>query len=314
MRLNEADPAWLRGLPDLIVQLERRWSLTVEPHFPGLNYNYVAPALRAGPGVRPTPCVLKLSRRVDEAANEIAALRHWHGRGAARLLEADPKLGALLIDRVQPGTMLMEVAETNDDAATLITADLLRQLWTSARPDDLRGLRPLGSWCAAFDRNREALSRGADGFPAALFRRADALRAELLASAPRPTALHGDMHQFNVLQGHGGRWVAIDPKGLAGDRCFDVCQFMRHPRDRPHPELNRRRLDIFCAELGLDRQRTDAWRFVHAMLDACWDFEGPAVREGAGALSHDPNRPERIARGADRWRPAVAHAEATLSF
>jgi streptomycin 6-kinase len=316
VRLNEADPVWLRGLPDLLDRLARRWSLTVERHFPDIAYNYVAPATRFGADGRPRPCVLKVSRRLGEAANEIAALRLWDGRGAARLIEADPEVGALLIERVEPGTMLVEVAETDDDAATLIAAGVLRQLWQPVlEPADPRGLRPLESWCAAYDRNREALSRGADGFPAALFRRADALRRDLLASAGRPTALHGDMHHYNVLREHRGGWLAIDPKGIAGDRCFDVCQFFRNPRDRPSPQVNRRRLDIFCAELGLDRQRTKDWCLVHAVLDACWDFEGPIAREGTGGFSHEPNARGRSTTPGDRpWRRAVARAEATLSF
>jgi streptomycin 6-kinase len=154
-------------------------------------------------------------------------------------------------------------------------------------------LRSLESWCAAYDRNREALSRGADGFPAALFRRADAMRRDLLASSGVPVALHGDMHHFNVVAAWRASaigWLAIDPKGLAGDPCFDVCQFLRNPHYVP-PPINRRRLDIFCAELDLDRGRAREWCFVHAMLNACWDVE-----EG------------------HPWGPAVAYAEETLSF
>jgi streptomycin 6-kinase len=324
VRLNEADPAWLRGLPGLLDRLARRWSLTVEGHFPDIAYNYVAPATRRGPDARARPCVLKLSRRIDEAANEIAALRLWDGRGAARLIEADAGIGALLIERVEPGTMLVELAESDDDAATLVAAGLLRRLWEPVvEPADLRGLRPLASWCAAYDRNREALSRGADGFPSALFQRADALRRDLLASTTRPTAIHGDMHHYNVLRDRPAGWRAIDPKGLAGDRCFDVCQFFRNPRDRPPTRVRSRRLDIFCAELGLDRQRTKDWCLVHAVLDACWEFEGPAVRERGGGFSHETND-TRITRptapgqsrleGGEPWRGAVARAEATLSF
>jgi len=85
-------------------------------------------------------------------------------------------------------------------------------------------------------------------------------------------------------------WLAIDPKGLSGDRSFDVCQFFRNPHRVPR-RLNSRRLDIFCAELGLHLARTRDWCFVHAVLDACWDFE-------------DGNP----------WQRAVAYAEQTLSF
>jgi streptomycin 6-kinase len=163
------------------------------------------------------------------------------------------------------------------------------------------GLRPLASWCAAYERNRDALSRGVEGFPQALFQRADTLRQELLDSTPLPTPLHGDLHHFNVLLGRNAEWLAIDPKGLVGDRCFDVCQFFRNPSDEPTPAMNRRRLDILCAELGLDRQRTKDWALVHAMLDACWEFEDALVRP-------------RPAQSEVPWRQPIARAEATLSF
>ena len=286
IRKNRQDPAWLSTLPDRIAQLAARWSLTLDPHFPGIEINYVAPATRAD-GTR---CVLKVSRYIDETRNEIAALRLWDGDGAARLLEADPDGGALLVERLDPGTMLVEVAAADDDAATVIAAGVLRRLW---RPVPAQhGLRPLERWCDAYEHNRQALSRGEGGFPAALFQRADALRRDLFASTATPAVLHGDLHHFNVLRAHRAAWLAIDPKGLAGDRCFDVCQFFRNPQPLGvQTSVNSRRLDIFCAELGLDRQRTKAWCFVHAVLDACWDFEDGTP-----------------------WQHAVAYAEATLSF
>lgn len=91
---------------------------------------------------------------------------------AARLLEADPDLGALIAERLDPGTMLVEVAESDDDAATTIAAGILRKLWQPALalPAPTEGtsaLCPLESWCAAYDRDRAALARGAGGFPAA---------------------------------------------------------------------------------------------------------------------------------------------------
>jgi streptomycin 6-kinase len=281
---NDEDPGWLEALPDLIDRLAARWSLSIGPHFPDIRHNYVARATRADD----TTCVLKLSRHVGETRNEIAALQLWDGDGAARLLEADPELGALVVERLHPGTMLSQVAETDDDAATVIAAGVLRQLWRPAPAH--HGLRSLQSWCAAYDRNRDALARGEDGFPAALFQRADGLRADLLASTDTPSVLHGDLHHFNVLRAERREWLAIDPKGLVGDPCFDVCQFLRNPHPVP-TSTNRRRLDVLCAELGLDRQRTRAWCLVHAVLDACWDFE-----EGKS------------------WRSTIAYAEETESF
>lgn len=281
---NNQDPAWLRALPDLLDSLAGRWSLNLGPYFPHIAYNYVAPATRRDG----TDCVLKVSRFVGEMRQEVEALRLWQGDGAVLLLDADPDLGALLVERVEPGTTLAELAQSDDDAATVIGAGVVRRLWRS--PPECHGLRSLESWCAAYDRNRDALSRGADGFPAMLFERADAVRRELLASTRFPTILHGDLHPLNVLRAQRADWLAIDPKGLAGDRCFDVCQFVRDARETSQ-DLSARRLDILCGELGLDRARTKAWCFVHAVLDACWDFED--------------GKP---------WQLAVSYAEHTCDF
>jgi streptomycin 6-kinase len=265
---NEADPAWLEALPARLEELAERWSLRLEPHFAGIEYNYVAPATRTD-GTR---AIFKISRHIDDTRNEIAALRLWDGDGAARLLDAEPEFGAQLIERLEPGTMLVEVAADDDDAATLIAAGMMRSLWRPAPVE--HGLRTLDSWCDAYDRNRDALSHGVDGFPVVLFRRADALRHELLASTEEPSVLHGDLHHFNVLRAQRAEWLAIDPHGLLGDRCFDICQFLRNPIPQVIPvDVIRRRLDIFCSELGLDRERAQAWCLVHAVLDACWDFE-----------------------------------------
>jgi streptomycin 6-kinase len=272
--------------PAQIVELlAMRWSLNVEPPFPptpGSPGNFVAPATRADG----TAVVLKVSKYLRETRTEIEALRVWRGVGAARVLESDADLGALLLERVQPGTMLVEIPD--DDEAVRVAARVLLQLW---RPLPAQhALRPLDTWCAAYDRNRHALSRGAGGFPAALFQRADDLRRDLLASTDVSVALHGDLHHFNVLRSDRFEWLAIDPKGLAGDRCFDLCQFLRNPVPVP-AHTNRRRLDIFCAELGLDRVRASQWCLVHAVLNACWDYE-----EG------------------HPWRSSVAFAEQALSF
>jgi streptomycin 6-kinase len=284
VRHNAEDLAWLAGLRELIERYTREWALTLEPHVPHIWINFGAPAWHAD-GTR---CVFKLSRHVGETRNEIAALRVWDGHGSARLLEADPGHGALLLERLEPGPMLSEVAERDDDQATLIVAAILCQLWLPAPHDT--DLRTLESWCDAYDRNRAAILRGDTGFPTALFQRADALRAELLSSTDAPIVLHGDLHHLNVLRAQRAAWLSIDPKGLVGDPCFDVCQFFRNPHAVP-PRVNARRLDIFCAELGLDRARTKASCPVHAALDACWELE-----DGRS------------------WQPWVAYAEEAQSW
>jgi streptomycin 6-kinase len=123
---GERGEAWLRRLPETLAECERRWLLRIGPPFAELTYNYVAPAERADGGA----AVLKLGVPNKALSSEIAALAHFDGRGAVRLLEADVDVGALLLDRLAPGTSLRTVAD--DAEATRIAAGVMRELWRPA--------------------------------------------------------------------------------------------------------------------------------------------------------------------------------------
>src|SRR5512139_1945461 len=96
-----AGPAFLARLPRLIEECEARWNLRVLPPF-ALSYNYVAPVILSDD----SEGVLKLGVPNPELTTEIEALRLYAGRGAVRLIDADPDLGALLMERVRPGVPL----------------------------------------------------------------------------------------------------------------------------------------------------------------------------------------------------------------
>ncbi len=116
---------WLAGLPARLEQTANRWALRLQPPFPNLSYNYVAPAVTA----TGAPVVVKVGMPVPELLSEIAALRWYDGRGAVRLLDAWPEAGALLLEALQPGHSLVSLAAEDDDRATLIAADVMEQLW-----------------------------------------------------------------------------------------------------------------------------------------------------------------------------------------
>lgn len=60
-----------------------------------------------------------------------AALRVYDGRGSIRQVDADADAGILLLERVRPGTTPADLED--DEAATAIAADLMRQLRSSIR-------------------------------------------------------------------------------------------------------------------------------------------------------------------------------------
>lgn len=137
---GQTGEAWLAALPQLVGELAGRWGLTVEPPFAGLSYNYVAPAVTAAG----EPAVLKVGVPNRELATEMAALQHYAGRGAVRLLASDAERGALLLERLRPGTMLAQ--EPDDERARYVglAKTRLQHIFTALGMNVLR----LGAWWA----------------------------------------------------------------------------------------------------------------------------------------------------------------------
>jgi len=191
-----------------------------------------------------------------------------------RLLEVDDESGAMLLERLRPGDMLVPMARTDDEAATRIAAQVMRKLWRPVEAEE--AFLPIAQWFAqAFDHHRQEYG-GPGPFPAAIITRAEALVGELLASAPREVLLHGDFHHYNVLTAERAPWLAIDPKGVTGDPGYDVGQFMLNPDlggDQLLPDVVRRRLAVFAEELRYDRARLADWAFVQAVMSVCWSAE-----------------------------------------
>jgi len=267
---GETGAEWLRHLPDLINDYSRCWSLKVLPPFEPLSYNYVAPAVRAdGADV-----VLKLGVPNPELLAESAALRLFDGRGIVRLLEADPDRGALLLERLKPGLPLSSL--TDDEQATSIAVQVMKQLWQPAPPE--HGFPTVAKWAAGLKRLREHFGGSTGPFPTWLIERAEALFAELLDSMAEPVLLHGDLHHDNILSAERQPWLALDPKGVVGEPAYEVGALLRNPIPRIFsvPQLERvlaRRVDQLAEELGFDRERILGWGVAQAVLSGWWSYE-----------------------------------------
>ncbi len=263
-------------------ECRERWSIALEEPFPGLSYHWVAPALRSD-GAR---AVLKLGPPCRDLACEAAALAHFDGRGAARLLAADLARGALLLERLEPGETL--AGEPDDARATAIAADLMRAL---PRPPPADPAFPsVGDWGAGFRRLRARFDGATGPLPTAQVERAERLFAELLASSAAPVLLHGDVHHGNLLSARRAPWLAIDPQGVVGEPAYEVGAWVRNPPDLlERPDVRgtlARRIDQLASELALDRARVAGWAFAQAVLSAWWkleDHDGGFERELAVA-------------------------------
>lgn len=262
--------AWVRSLPTILADCERRWSLTVGSPFPRLSYNYAAQARR----VDGTPLVVKVCYPDREVGTEAEALRLYSGQGAVQLLDYEPDWGVLLLESLEPGAMLLSVED--DERATHIAAEIMKQLWRPAPAN--HPFPTIADWEDGFTRLREAFGGGSGPFSEELVDTAERLFSELLASASEPVVLHGDLHHFNILSAVRQPWLAIDPKGVVGERAYETGALLRNPMPELYswPQLGRtlaRRIDQLAEELQLDRARIKGWGLAQAVLSAWWSYE-----------------------------------------
>lgn len=266
---GERGRLWLSELPILLDTLAASWALVVLSPFPNLTYNYVAPALQADG----EPVVLKVGVPSPELLTEIAALRFFDERGCARLFTADETRGALLIERLMPGTALHALEP--DDRIVLEAARVMQHIWRPA--PEQHPFPTTADWGKGLVRLRCTFDGGSGPFPPALVDAAEWLYAELERSSADPVVLHGDLHQGNMLAAQRVPWLAIDPKGVVGEPAYETGALLRNPPPWRTPgELDRimeRRVYLLAEALGFKRERIAGWGLAQAVLSAWWSYE-----------------------------------------
>jgi len=153
------------------------------------------------------PAMLKVATEAEEKRGGLV-MRWWDGKGAAKVYaHAD---NAVLLERAQgKRSLLTMVMNGEDDAASRIICEAVQTLHKpSAKP--YPEFVPLDSWFRALE--PASLAHGD------MFSTANAVAKALLAEPRETGVLHGDIHHSNILDFEDRGWLAIDPKGLLGER------------------------------------------------------------------------------------------------
>ncbi len=267
---GQAGQNWLQSLPSILDDLSSDWSITLKPVFQEMSYSYVAPVVRTDG----SEAVLKVAVPNRELQAEIGALRMFNGQGAVRLIDSNPEMGALLLERAKPGRPLLEL--TDDELATTIAGQVMLQLWGSNVQE---GIFPsVEDWSSGLHQLRGQFDGGTGPFPKHLVATAEAIFRDLIQSMDETTLLHGDLHHWNILSAGRESWLAIDPKGVIGEPAYEIGAWLRNPFPsivkQPHPEKTIvRRIDQFAEELRLDRKRILGWALAQSVLAAWWSYE-----------------------------------------
>jgi streptomycin 6-kinase len=257
---------WLDGLGDLIQQLEREWRIDVGASFSGGTASFVARATMEDG----TPAVIKLAMPAaldgrEALGLEARALRAAAGRGCVRLMNYDPKRGAVLLERLG-----RQVADLNLPLMTQLTIiyETLRHVWASPADRALPSGADKARWVASFiattwdQLDRPCAELVVDHAIELACRRAEAFDPD------RSVLVHGDAHCWNTLEDPGapGRFRFVDPDGLFAEPEYDLSISIREYTDDLEAggavRLLRELARFLARQSGLDENRIWEWGYV----------------------------------------------------
>ncbi|MFD1152104.1 aminoglycoside phosphotransferase family protein [Saccharothrix hoggarensis] len=275
---GEAGREWVAGLPDLVDRLCARWRLTPDD----------TPPLHGGLGLvvlvhrGDVPCALKVSQLEDATVDEALALTTWDGRGAVRLHEADPEVGALLLERLDPAKSLHDL---DLRSAAEVAGGLIRRLAVPAPA----GVRPLAGIADVMvehlPRRQRALG---DPVPRRWVDAARGFAAEL-GAVDHDVLVHADLHYGNVLAGDREPWLAVDARAVRGRPEFSVPELMWTRADDGALDSDtavRRLLAVIVAAGELDADAAHGWVVARCVDYWLWGLEN--------GLTIDPARCRKV--------------------
>jgi streptomycin 6-kinase len=240
-----------------------RWNLTADGEpFSTVFHSWLMPVRRGD-----EPAMLKVARNQEE--REAARLMAWYaGDGAARVLAHEG--AALLLERADGPRSLVEMAGSGEDAAACrILCQVAERLHAPRATPAPPILVPLPIWFRQL--GEAAAAHGG------VLTQAWTTSGRLLAAPRDERVLHGDIHHANVLDGGPRGWLAIDPKGLWGERGYDFGNIFCNPdmASAAAPGAFAARLDAVAEAAKLERARLLDWALSHAGLSAAW-----TIRDG----------------------------------
>ncbi len=262
---DERWATWVAGVPRLLHDVLVEWDLVVDGPPTHGHTALVVPVLAEG-----VPAVLKIGWPHDECRHEALAMQTWHGRGAARLLRADPRRQALLLERLDA----RDLTSVPVLAACEVVAALYADLHVPAPPQLVPLTHRVGEWTDALAR----LARDAP-LPRRIVEQAVHLARSFVTDASSiGTMIHTDLHYENVLAADRAPWLAIDPQPVSGDPHYEVAPVLWNRWDEAVATGDvrtavRRRFHTVVDAAGLDEDRARDWVVVREAHNAMWAIE-----------------------------------------
>ncbi|MFE7505230.1 aminoglycoside phosphotransferase family protein [Promicromonospora sp. NPDC057488] len=265
-REGESGAAWLAELPGIVDALTARWECAPDGAVLHGGVGVIVPVRRRSGDA----AMLKVSFPHPGNVHEPDAFAAWGGRGAVLLHARDDARFAMLLERAQTSTLADADADYGDDLVA-VAGRLSRRLAVPAPPGLPRLRHRAEAWEQELHRDAEELPHR---LPAYVVDAAVATVREVVSVQP-DVLVHGDLHPRNILRADREPWLAVDPKGYAGDPAYDAGALLK-ARAVTFLEADdlrkavRRTLDVFAEAAELDRERVQRWAQLHLVQAAFW--------------------------------------------
>ena len=278
-RFGAAIDPWFDTLPRDLSSLADRWQVALDEPIPRGSMS-VAFWCRARDGRR---AVLKVSPDRARLATEAAALATWATPHTPSVLAVDERLGALLLEAIEPGIALI-------DSCAYPPLERVAALVTSLRATGV----PNRSYPTVADRVDYLFDAGTkpyerrpqlfDIVPRRLYEAGRQLARRLAAEVPPTALLHGDLTPRNILDGGDRRGlVAIDPAPCLGaDNAFDAVDVVLWQADGT--DTIRARAEELAPMLDVTHTRVLDWCTAFAAMAALELAEAGSSTEQVDAM------------------------------
>jgi streptomycin 6-kinase len=250
---------------------KEHWHLSDDGDAFATNSSLLQPVIYKG-----LRCMLKIAVADEEQRGNLLML--WYGSNCVpRILECDGR--ALLMERAIGICSLKEMVKCGeDDKATRIICSVIAKLHAQSKPYPT-GLVPLPIWFGAL---KPAVNKYGG-----IFDKCSAIADQLLNDPIDTVVLHGDIHHGNILDSGTMGWLAIDPKGLTGERGFDFANLFCNPDTETATKPGRlvRQVKIISEDANIEPKRILQWIAAWAGLSAAWSLGDGENAEPAMAVA-----------------------------
>jgi len=205
--------------------------------------------------------MLKIPIAIEESRSA-ALMVCWNGNGAAQVFAHDEN--ALLMERaIGTRSLKQMVLGGSEDEANKIICSVAAKLH-NAKCCHIPELVSLPIWFRAL--------KPAAAKYGGVFVKCDEIASQLLNNPVETEVFHGDIHYENIVDSGTRGWIAIDPKGLLGERGFDFANIFCNPdiQTATSPVRLSRQIKLIASEASLDPKRLCIWIIAWAGLSAAW--------------------------------------------